>query len=251
MPMTTFREFCDSVLSAIPRATGGEREAIRAELLDHLSDHREMLVEHGMEELEAERRAIEAMGDPTEIGRAWNEKLSPFWLWLGRLCCVGFVLILLFSSGNILGTADNILESIVARRNPGIYVSEREVTGYELIWENEPTMEKPFGEHIIRIERVELYESRIEKDYIAQIYYVTWHQDVFGKALDSKVFRWEEKYGPGVTYMGGGSGWGGYVSYAREKLAVDKGLEAIEISFDYNGNHFEAVIPLDWGGASA
>ena len=29
--MTTFRDFCDSVLSAIPRATGGERDAIRAE----------------------------------------------------------------------------------------------------------------------------------------------------------------------------------------------------------------------------
>ena len=71
--MTTFRDFCDGVLGAIPRATGRERDEIRAELLDHLSDHRDLLMEYGMEELEAERRAIEAMGDPEEIGRAWNE----------------------------------------------------------------------------------------------------------------------------------------------------------------------------------
>lgn len=251
-PMTTFRDFCDSVLSAIPRATGGERDAIRAELLDHLSDHREMLVEHGVEELEAERRAIEAMGDPVEIGRAWNEKLSPFWLWLGRLCCAACVFIVLFNLSDIYYKADRLFDSLGIRYGAETASESRDLTGYDLIWETDPGIRKKFGEHIIRIERVELYE-RITgplQEYAAQVYFISWHQDLFGQSLNYSALMQTEKYGPGVTDKGGGGSQSGYATWARDRLEVEKGLEAIEISFDYNGNHFEANVPLDWGGAT-
>ncbi len=76
-PMVTFKEFCDGVLGSIPRATGREKDDIRDELLDHLMEHRDMLVEHGVESGEAERRAIEAMGDPTEMARPGTRSCRP------------------------------------------------------------------------------------------------------------------------------------------------------------------------------
>ena len=250
--MTTFRDFCDGVLGAIPRATGRERDEIRAELLDHLSDHRDLLMEYGMEELEAERRAIEAMGDPEEIGRAWNEKLSPFWLWLGRVCCAGFVLILLFNFSNIWYKVERVWDALEVRHFGTERFDGKELTDYDLIWENDPGIEKQFGEHIIRVERVELYE-RITgplQEYAAQVYFVSWHQDLFGQSLGYSVLMGSDKYGPGVKDKGGGGSQTGYATWARDHLEVEKGLEAIEISFDYNGNHFEAEIPLDWGGVT-
>ena len=252
-PMTTFREFCDRVLSTIPRATGREREAIRAELLDHLSDHREALLERGVEELEADRRAIEAMGDPAEIGRAWNDKLSPFWLWLGRLCAAAFALILLCNISIIWYKADRLMDSLNVRYGPASPSVSKDLYDYELIWENDPGIRKQFGEHIICIERVELYERAIgeERLYAAQVYYVSWHEDIFGNSLDLGVLMHNEKYGPGVVDAGGGGSETAYATWARDRLKLDKGLESIEISFDYHGNHFEAAIPLDWGGASA
>ena len=79
--MERINNFCDSVLGCIPRATRREKDDIRDELLDHLLEHKDVLIGYGLEEAEAEKRAVEAMGDAEGIGKAWNEKLSPVWLW--------------------------------------------------------------------------------------------------------------------------------------------------------------------------
>lgn len=250
--MTTFREFCDGVLGQMPRATGRERDDIREELLDHLMEHQDMLMDHGVEELEAERRAIEAMGDPEEIGRAWNKTLSPLWLWLGRVCAVVFVLIFLFNASDVFYKVERLVDSLSVRYGEG-YEPQRLDAGYDLFWESTPGIEKSFGEHIIRIERVELYE-RITgplKEYAAQVYYVSWHKDPFGHSLNLGVLMNSEKYGPEIIDSGGGGSQTAYATWARDRLKLDKGLESLKISFDHYGNHFEAEIPLDWGGASA
>ena len=253
MPMTTFREFCDGVLGQMPRATGRERDDIREELLDHLMEHRDMLMDHGVEELEAERRAIEAMGDATEIGRAWNKTLSPLWLWLGRVCAAVFVLIFLFNASDVYYKVDRLVDSLSVRYGDATTSDHRDLYDYELIWETRPDIQKPFGEHIISIDRVELYERSIGKErfYAAQVYYVSWHKDPFGHSLNLGVLMNSEKYGPEVIDSGGGGSQAAYATWARDHLKLDKGLESLKISFDHYGNHFEAEIPLDWGGASA
>ena len=50
MPMKEFQHFSDTVLEHIPRATLSEQEEITRELLDHLEDHKELLMEYGMSE---------------------------------------------------------------------------------------------------------------------------------------------------------------------------------------------------------
>lgn len=248
-PMATFKEFCDGVLKEMPRATTGERADIREELTDHLMEHRDMLVEHGVEVLEAERRAIEAMGDPVEIGKAWNEKLSPFWLLLGRVCLVLFVVILWSNLSSIQYKVDRIFKSLDVRYSEDAGTVFREMEGCDLLWMEDPGIKKPFGEHIIRIHRVELWQDRTWDEYILKINYVSYHQDLLGYALGMHV--WDALKYEGGEPDGGGGSHIAYATWTSDKLQVEPGQESVSVTMDYNGNHFEADIEIDWGGAAA
>ncbi len=85
MTAMTGEEFLAQVEKCLSRATYDERKAIRRELAGHMEDRVEALIQGGCGREEAEVRAVEAMGDPAEIGGALNEQFSTFWLWLGRL----------------------------------------------------------------------------------------------------------------------------------------------------------------------
>ncbi len=246
--MTTLREFCDSVLEKIPRATGREKEDIRAELTDHLLEHRDMLVEHGVEELEAEQRAIRAMGDPVEIGAAWNAQLSPFWLWLGRVCLIVALALLWSSLGTVSRTADRLGAAMEVRRDVEAGALRGEEPDYTLLWTKDPGVEEPFGEHIIRIHRVELWKSKYEpEEYRLRIAYVTYHKDLLGMALNNGALS-AITYGAGGDYRGGGSSQNATVSRASHRVDVEKGLEELPVYLEYNGNTFSTVLKLDWGG---
>ena len=117
--MTEIVKFCEEVLYYIPRATKAEREAIRAELEAHLSDHRDALIEEGMDYREAVLAATQAMGDPQEIGRAMNEQLSPFWLRLEKsfwLFLVGAILMLALALIPVV----HLTQAVAVRVAPGL-----------------------------------------------------------------------------------------------------------------------------------
>ena len=57
-----------------------DKKAVSAELLEHLEDHRDRLIAQGISPQEAEQRALQAMGDPTEIG---NQLAAIHRPWLG------------------------------------------------------------------------------------------------------------------------------------------------------------------------
>ena len=99
------QEFCQAVLAHIPRATAAEREAIQQELLEHLADHQEALEAGGMDAADAQARSVAAMGDAGEIGRQWNARLSPLWLWVGRVCkavCILLMIVMFLPGANFL-----------------------------------------------------------------------------------------------------------------------------------------------------
>ena len=244
-PMATFREFCDGVLDKMPRATRGEKADIRDELLDHLLEHRDMLMDHGYDELDAEQRAIAAMGDPEEIGRAWNEKLSPFWLWLGRVCILLVVLLVWNNFYSITGKVDRALAALEVRHAEDAGTRIDPLQGCDLLWAEDPGIEKSFGEHIIRIHRAELWHDPVWEDYYAvKLYFVTYHQDMLGKSLDMNAFRLME-FGGG-EYKGGGSGETAYASWHDPEIQVERGQKTVRVTLDYHGSHFEAEVKLDW-----
>lgn len=111
----SYQEFCDQVLDRAPRATGREREAMRRELLDHLEDRALDMEARGWSTAEARQRAVACMGDPAEIGRAWDRQLSPLWLWVGRLARTAVVLLLLLALLPAVARGRGVLLNLEAR----------------------------------------------------------------------------------------------------------------------------------------
>lgn len=69
-----------------------EHKAIRAELLGHIEDKEQYFLDSGMEPSQAVRAAVDAMGDPVEVGKELD-KAHPF-VW-GKLYTVCKVVIML------------------------------------------------------------------------------------------------------------------------------------------------------------
>ena len=68
-----------------------DRKAIGTELRAHMEDKAEHLMSSGMDYSQASQAAVEAMGDPVEVGRALDRVHSP---WLGRLWLISRALVI-------------------------------------------------------------------------------------------------------------------------------------------------------------
>lgn len=69
-----------------------EHKAIRAELQGHIEDKEQYFLDSGMEPREAAKAAVEAMGDPIEVGKELDQAHPFFW---GRLYTLAKVVIVL------------------------------------------------------------------------------------------------------------------------------------------------------------
>lgn len=80
--MTEFGRWCDTVTRQVRFRP--DRGAIQRELTAHYQDHVRDLERVGYDWKLAEQRALVAMGDPEEIGRALNRVHKPWlgWLWI-------------------------------------------------------------------------------------------------------------------------------------------------------------------------
>ena len=91
-----FEQFCDQVCSVI-RLPLAKRLA-REELTAHLEDHAAALEEQGIEPEVAARRAVEAMGDPYQIGHELDRCHSPLFPGLTALFTVLGIMLILVST---------------------------------------------------------------------------------------------------------------------------------------------------------
>ena len=245
--MDEFTRFYDSVLSYIPRATPKEQDEIRQELQDHLEDHRDLLLDYGVSELEARKRAVESMGDAEEIGRAWNSHLSPFWLWVGKLskalCILLIVCMILPFCIRITDIWDNL--SVRGSASPDTAHS----LDSTVFWSQELDIRQDFGEHVIRLYRVELAKARGQ--HYVQIHMVSYPKNPLHYAMDCDILMTSIRCNAEQPRSGSGGGGSG-VGYATwsANFAVDKGLELAEITLEHRGHSFYAALPLDWEGAS-
>ena len=100
-PHRTISQFCDHVCMYVRFRP--DHEAITAELTAHLEDHKAAILETrpDMPLREAERRAVEAMGNPEELGRWLDSIHNPLlgWLqiWFVRAVCILAALVLVLA----------------------------------------------------------------------------------------------------------------------------------------------------------
>ena len=72
-------EYCAQVLSHLRRLSREEKEAVRAELEEHMEDHICALLDLGYDAQLAEERTMAAMGDPAEVGREMEKQYPRGW----------------------------------------------------------------------------------------------------------------------------------------------------------------------------
>ncbi|MGI6226785.1 MAG: permease prefix domain 1-containing protein [Peptococcales bacterium] len=102
-------EFCQRVCSFVKYKR--VHKEISKELLDHIEDHVDYLIEQGISKEEAERQAIEAMGDPEEIGRELDKQHRPLLGWILGITNVIKVVGIMYCLGVILFTGLIVLIS--------------------------------------------------------------------------------------------------------------------------------------------
>lgn len=82
-----FQAYGEAVCAFLSHATRREKAAVRQELMDHLTDHTQALLDAGCPPEAAETRALAAMGEAQEVGQALNQAFpgggwsSPGWPW--------------------------------------------------------------------------------------------------------------------------------------------------------------------------
>lgn len=211
------QEFCRAVLDQIPRATAAEREDICRELMEHLEDHREALMEGGLDEAAAQERAVEAMGDAGEIGRQWNQRLSPLWLWVGRVCkvvCISLMIVMFLPGCTLLL---QVSQNLSARwsATPGWDHSGENL--WDDVWCERLDLHLPWNGQVIRFYEVALVEDAWRDSagrtgpYQLELRVLAYAQNPLEPTMD-RFTLWEITCTSGTSLGGGSSGNNGSVA---------------------------------------
>lgn len=254
--------FCDRVLSCLSRATDKEKETVRKELEAHIEDHRDALIESGMDPMAAMNKAEEAMGNPEEVGQALNAQFSTFWLWVKRVIqgIIGFLLLLAWVmslEGNTILTGpwdvlSGAWENWQARQGKGVEFD----TGYEPglaihSWKGWETMQ--VGEEIICLVQVDLTPSYIRQgDYNGYFYFCTYNQDLFTSPNAEILGQLTVTPESGVV-IDPEYNWGWYsftngkgVSTRVYSGLVMEGDTYVDVTYDHYGTYVTMRCYLDW-----
>lgn len=91
-----FRQYSETVTACLRNASPKERKAVRQELEDHLQDHADALEVAGYPPEQAQAHALEAMGDPKQVGEELSAAFPLRWWVLTRVAgCVAVIALLL------------------------------------------------------------------------------------------------------------------------------------------------------------
>lgn len=150
--------FCDWVGQQI-RCRSVRRQLLR-ELSGHMEDHQAELEAEGLSPQEAEDRAVEAMGDPVELGRALDRLYDPRWYallralgWLAAAAAIW----LLITGFRIQLDGPDVLPPPFLSASDVAFLMER--GDGAVIWEGVCREEQPLDNYTLSIPAVALIRS--------------------------------------------------------------------------------------------
>lgn len=238
-----YDRFCGAVLSACPRATRREREEICRELLDHLEDRTLEMESRDFTAEEAARRSVAAMGDPGEIGREWNRQLSPFWLWLGRVCRLAAVVLVVLALVPAIAKIYSVGQNLSTRW--GSLHGHR--AGFEkAVVEWDPDVRIDMGDYGLRLYQAGIFET--EEGWECTVSVAVYAQNplhpVSTLPLEGVTGALGEGWNHGGSHTSGGAAWVRFDFPMREKL------ESVTLSADNRHGSFSVELPLQWEDAA-
>ncbi len=234
MPLPETREFINKVVKRVHFIP--DRYDIEYELAAHIEDSALFLQEEkDLSREDAEKIAVEHMGDPEEIGVALNRQHNPFigYLWyFSRIPIVLLCIILIFQSIPLLL-----------------------LSGWTILFDY-PIRDIPketYVRHVEPNELIKLDNRRIRitdviqtKDGTLHVLYSSYNLSFSGLHgwSFSGLGNFEDEDGESY-FNGGGRGTAGLYNRARRSLEYfpfDK--EMLIVKYDYGGRYFKVEIPL-------
>lgn len=233
------REYTRRVVDAMHHLTADEILAIRAEIEGHIEDRMEpLLALQGVDEAEAERRSIVAMGDPEEIGRELQKHYSYFWLWVDRILLGLIVFILLGSLCLAPVHLGHVWQSLVARVAP---ITQLERATRETWVDQKLDLRTKVGSDILRI-----YAVGTEPDGSVRVFWRVYDERVRGRT-SLWSFAYEDCRGAALHCPTGGwvdDGQGAYCGI--DKVQVTPGDPYLTAVVERYGERITVDIPLTW-----
>ena len=232
-------EYCAQVLSHLRRLSREEKEAVRAELEEHMEDHICALLELGYDERLAEERTMAAMGDPAEVGREMDKQYPRYWDRItGVSVIVSIVMIFVMVLG--IGSLGFLWDSVAFRfRAP----ENRSAMDYTA--EEERDIRVTVGNDVLRVYGVSVGVKEGER--VAEVAVCTYDRIpggiVSGKLLDCLTAESQR----GETRWDGGHGGGGghwLAEYTRLRAPVRLGDDHITLRYERLGETVLIDIPL-------
>lgn len=211
-----------------------DRDEISMELNDHMLDKIDHYIEKGYEEKEAEKLAINHMGDPKEIGLQLNKQHNPILGWIWAITNIG-VRILITLSIFIVGI--NILSMIFT--DSGV----KGIAEENIIYRIDINEKVQIDDRVIKFTNI-IYEKNGDMN----IFYKDYEKSFFGRP-DS--FEWigyiKDDLGNEYGYRSRSTS-GGIVSKSR-RVIKDFSQDANTLIIDYNeyNRKYTVEIPLKIG----
>ena len=233
------REYTRRVVNAMHHLTADEILAIRAEIEGHIEDRMEpLLALRGVDEAEAERRSIAAMGDPEAIGRELQKHYSYFWLWVDRILLALIVFVLLGSMCLAPVYLGHAWQNLVARVAP---ITQLERATRETWVDQELDLRTKVGSDILRF-----YAVGTTPEGTVRVFWCAYDERVRGRtSLWSFAYedcRGQLLYGPfnGRVYANQGA------DFVMDEIEVPAGDPYITAVVERYGERITVDIPLTW-----
>lgn len=252
--MEEYKAYCDAVCAQLRRATAREKYQLRRELSAHLEDHACALMERDVPQEEAAARAVAAMGDPAEVGKALNAQLSRAWLLVGRGALALLLCAVLALALPLLQTGQQVFWNLCARWGVEKYLDDADkmFTYFTLEREEAVHYTARAGGYVVQINRLGL-------GYYEYPYHLGGGEG-YGVYLVSSSYP-QNPLLPPAQYLGldftvnGATGSGGGTfdagaSYRYRIYPVEYGAPELVIAGAVGEESFTLTIPLDWEGVS-
>ncbi len=153
-----------------------DRRAVYGELMAHLEDHRDSLLEQGCSQKEAESNALEAMGKAWEVAPLLAQVHPPFWGYAYRVTRVAAIALCGILLVGILLYGGNMLRFYLQTNDGGRTLAKNppEPAGWEAVTLVHPDATVYESGYWIRISDSILWKSRAESrlSFHLQIYFL-------------------------------------------------------------------------------
>lgn len=234
-------EFCDRVVSKVRWVTQEERETIWGELAGHLADHAEALEEAGRAAEEAEEMAVEAMGDPEEIGGALRQQYPWRWWWLSRMALILNVIVCGSLLIGLLYEPPPLLDNLACRFFPTWQGSDlARLGGFDKV--ERLDIRERVASHVVYIYGVGLTEDGPAEARAAVTLCV----------YDTSLLAGPAKVPYGSIYWETETADGPFAPMEQERyyllrdIPVRRGDETVTVVYDTAGGTARVRVPLPW-----